>query len=107
MNFFMLYFQEGLVLMLFSSLIFALIQTFRFRMFPKRLSFGMIFKLMLYCAFPAMLAAAFLRACQDLFEFQTVFFPVFFICQLLGFNFLIRQMNPARAPETPDDDDDF
>ena len=107
MNFFILYFQEGLALMLFSSLIFALIQKFRFRIFPKRLPFGMIFKLMLYCAFPAMLAAAFLRACQDTFEFQTIFFLAFFICQLLGFNFLIRQMNPERVPEAPDDDDDF
>ena len=107
MNFFILYFQEGLALMLFSSLIFALIQKFRFRLFPKRLSYGMIFKLMLYCAFPAMLAAAFLRACQDTFEFQTIFFLAFFICQLLGFNFLIRQMNPERVPEAPDDDDDF
>jgi len=53
LSYFILYFQECLFLVLFSGVVFALVQMLRFRPFPKRLPFKMVFKLMLYCTFPA------------------------------------------------------
>ena len=101
--------NQCLLLMLMGGLSFALVQYLRFRMLPQNLPFIKVLGLTLYATFPALLIATLISATgQQVFAFQTIFFVVFFIYQLMGFNYLMRQMNPpANNPPPPDDDDDF
>lgn len=101
--------NQCLLLMLMGGLSFALVQYLRFRMLPRNLPFIKVLGLTLYATFPALLIATLISATgQQVFAFQTIFFVVFFIYQLMGFNYLMRQMNPpANNPPPPDDDDDF
>ncbi len=88
-------FQESLLLVLIGALTFSFVQTMRFRLLPNRLKYSKVLALTLYAAFPALLIATLLTATgQQILMFQTIFFPVFFVYQLMSFNCLMGKMNP-------------
>ena len=64
---------------------------------PKRLAFGTVLALMLYAMFPAFIIATIFDLCQNLIDFQTVFFVVFFIYQIFAFGYLMKMMNSPQS----------
>ncbi len=101
-------FHECLLLILIGSITFSIVQTMRFRLLPNRLKFPKIFALTLYATFPALLIATLLTATgQQILMFQTIFFPVFFLYQLMSFNNLMRHMNPVKNNNDNHDEEEF
>ncbi len=101
-------FNECFLLLLIGGITFSIVQNLRFKMLPNRLKYSKVLALTLYTMFPAMLIATLLTATgQKILMFQTIFFPVFFLYQLMAFSFLMRQMNPAQNTDSNNNDEEF
>lgn len=95
-------------LSLITALLFAAMQYIFVPKVDVRLKFGPLLTVMIYASFPALLAAsASLIAALPFFSFQTVFFIVFFIYQMLAFGAVQRFLNPPPPKDDSDDDQDF
>ena len=61
--------------------------------------------LMAYAAFPPLILASLVSSLVPFISFQTLFFILFFIYQLLAYGAVQRKLNPPPPPS--DDDEDF
>lgn len=97
---------ETLLLLLLSLLCFSLAQTFRFSGLPKKIPYKTILTATIYAAFPALIISTLYRILSiDILSYQTVFFIVFFVYQLLAFNKIFESYNPqSNRPDLSDDD---
>ena len=90
------------------SLLFAVMQYIFVPKVDVRLKFGPLLSVMIYASFPALvIASASLIVELPFFSFQTVFFVVFFIYQMLAFGAVQRFLNPPPPRNDGEDDQDF
>lgn len=96
------------LLSLIVSLLFAVMQYIFVPKVDVRLKFGPLLSVMIYASFPALvIASASLIVELPFFSFQTVFFVVFFIYQMLAFGAVQRFLNPPPPRNDGEDDQDF
>lgn len=91
-----------------ALLIMPAIEMLRFRVLPNKLPYPKLMSLTLYTTFPAFIAASIFESfANHVVSFQTVFFIVFIIYQMLAFGKLILHLNPLpkKDPRSNDDDD--
>ena len=90
------------------ALLFAVMQHIFVPKVDVRLRFGPLLSVMIYASFPALvIASAALIVEFPFFSFQTVFFIVFFIYQMLAVGAVQRFLNPPSPRDESGDDQDF
>lgn len=101
---FAMYLMQCFSLVLLGGLCFSFVEYLHIRFMPVKLPYSRVLVLTLYAMFPGFVVATLFAAIGlEILSFQTTFFIVFFIYQLLSFRNLTRQLNP----QPPAADDDF
>lgn len=107
-TFFISIFLGLFILSFVVSLLFAVMQHIFVPKVDVCLKFGPLLSVMIYASFPALvIASAALIVEFPFFSFQTVFFIVFFIYQMLAFGAVQRFLNPPPPRDESSDDQDF
>lgn len=96
------------LLALLAVLILPLIEMIRMRALPNKLPYKKLAALTLYATFPGFIAASIFEIfASHILSFQTVFFIVFIIYQMLAFGKLILYLNPQLQNNSRDNDDNI
>lgn len=88
-----------------ASLLFAGAQSIFAPRGEHSLKFPRMLTLMAYAAFPPLILASLVSSLVPFISFQTLFFILFFIYQLLAYGAVQHKLNPPPPPS--DDDEDF
>lgn len=103
--------NEIFLLAILAALVLPPIEMLRMRSLPNKLPYSKLIMLTLYATFPGFIAASIFESfASHVLSFQTVFFIVFIVYQMLSFGKLILDLNPQlqdRSRSDDMDDDDF